>query len=58
MIDYIPTENYKHRNKGATLNERKKVVCDTVQREHKMLVHYSEQKEIFDTTEGTQNVIE
>jgi len=58
MKDYIPNENYKHRNKGVTLNERKEVVYDTVQREHKMHVHYSEQKEVFDITEGAQNVSE
>jgi hypothetical protein len=49
MKDYVPTENYKQRNKSATLSEIKKVVYDTVQREHKMRVHYSEQKEVFGT---------
>jgi hypothetical protein len=45
MKDYSPTENYKHRNKSITLNERKKADYDTVQREHKMKVHNSEHKE-------------
>jgi len=58
MKDYNPTENHKYRNKGATLNERKKIVYDNVQGEHKMHVHYSQQKEVFGTTEGAQNVSE
>jgi hypothetical protein len=57
MKDYIPTENYKYRIKSATLNERKTVVCDTVQREHTMQVRYSEQKDgsLRYCTEETHN---
>jgi len=42
--------------KSATLNERKRVVYDTVQKEHKMQVHYSAERGIWHCAEGAQNV--